>query len=220
MSNIVLWSGGADSTWLLHHYAGASSEDHRVRALTIAKHHYLSKPFLTAQGWAQLNYLALAKERGYHISHEKIEVDGDWTWGESSISFKHNPAQPLMWLSALAQAMGDGDTVLMGYIRGDCFWHFRDKFEAAFRAICDLKGVKATLEYPIEYQYKADILRELNKERIPDSCWFTCEDTQNGTPCGKCTNCEAISEAKRSWRYKSASRSDSQEKLIKRRVRK
>lgn len=201
-SNIVVWSGGADSTWVLHHYAGVSSEDYPVRALSIASHPYLSKPFMKAQAVARNNYLALAKKRGYHIKYEKMTVGGNWIWKKPPDSFEHNTAQPLMWLSALSQAVGDGDSVLMGYIRGDCFWHTRSEFEKAFKAICELKGVNATLKYPVEYDSKASVLLKLKKAKVPASCWFSCEDTKDGTPCNECVCCDEIKAAKASWEYK------------------
>jgi hypothetical protein len=111
-----------------------------------------------------------------------------------------------MWLSSLIQAAANEDRIMFGYIRGDCFWHYRNEFENAFNALCALKGIEATLEYPIEYNYKADVLRKLKADNVPDCCWFTCEDTKHGEACGVCVNCEAIKEAKASWRYKSEHR--------------
>lgn len=202
MSYLVAWSGGADSTWVLHHYAGRSSEDYPIRVLSIDSHRHLSKPFMKAQRVARKNYLDLSKKRGYHIQYEKITVGGNWHWGKQPDSFRHGSAQPLIWLSALVQAANDGDIVLMGYIQGDVFWHIKDMFEESLIALCKLKGVNVTIEYPVEYDYKADILRRLKKDRVPESCWFSCEDTEDGKPCGSCVNCESIEEAKANWRYK------------------
>lgn len=216
MSNVVLWSGGADSTLVLDHYAGTSSEDYPTRAISIVSHPYLAKPFMRAQAQARKKYLELAKKRGYHVKYERMSISGNWLWGATSESFEHASAQPVIWLAALIQVLQHKDRLLLGYIRGDCFWHIKDKFEVAFRALCGLKGIEVEVEYPVEYDYKADILRKLRESKVPNSCWFTCEDTKNGQPCGECINCEAIEEAKTNWRYESKHRRFSDEMVEKR----
>jgi len=209
--NIVVWSGGADSTWLLHHWAGASSEDHRVVALTVRHHRFLSKPFLKAQRKAQEAYLKLAKKRGYHIDHQMIRVDGHFSWGVDVNSGPRGrgcpTAQAIMWLYAIMQVVGDGDKVLVGYIKGDSFWHYRDEFARTFDAMCKLKGVRATLVYDLEWQSKPDILRLLKKARIPQRCWFSCESVgEDGKACGNCSKCDEIAYAKKHWQYKTDER--------------
>ena len=201
MANVVLWSGGADSTFVLHQYAGVSCEDYPVRAFSVCSHPYLSKPFMRAQESSKRNYLKLAKRRKYHIRYERFLVGGNWSWGKIDDSFGHSTEQTLVWVSSLVQALNHGDTVLLGYIRGDCFWHIRNKFEAAFRSLCDLKGVSVSLKYPVEYNYKSDILLKLKEEKVSDSCWFSCEDTQDGKPCGVCSCCIEIADARSSRRY-------------------
>jgi len=190
MTYLVAWSGGADSTAVLQHYAEASSQDYPTRAISIAGHPQLNKKFMHAQEWARVNYLAWAKKRGLHIRHERIHMAGNFelrTTGEEQWR-----AQPLLWLSVLLQAVGDGDEVLLGYIRNDGFWHVRHLFEAAFAAGCALKGVTATLTFPGEWWTKADVLERLRKARVPDRCWFTCEQTQDGKPCGACSKCKEV----------------------------
>lgn len=203
--NIVIWSGGADSTYVLDHWAGASSEDHPVIALTVNEHPKLSKPFLERQRQARREYLVVAKKRGYHIKQQNVDVRGQFDWGLKVNIGDHGcpTAQLIMWLSALAQVVGDGDTVLFGYIRTDAFWHSRELFETAFDTLCKLKGVKATLRYELEWQYKADVLRMLNGARIPQRCWFSCEDVgKDGKACGHCSKCDEVADAKKHWRYK------------------
>jgi 7-cyano-7-deazaguanine synthase in queuosine biosynthesis len=208
MSNLVLWSGGADSTYLLDRWARVSSEHYPVRAVTVIEHPKLSKPFLKAQRAAQLEYLAHARKKGYHIKHEIVRVQGSFAWGVEGNSGDHGrpTAQSLMWLHAIGQVIGDEDKVIVGYIRGDAFWHFRDEFEATFKAMCKLKGVQAELRYDLEWQYKADILRLLKKAKIPQRCWFSCESTTDGKPCGACSKCDEIAYAKQHWRYKADTR--------------
>lgn len=196
---------------MLHHWAGSSSEDYPVFAVTVQHHRHLSKPFMKAQHYAQLQYLALATKKGYHIRHEVVRVDGNFSWG---VDENNGPkgrgcptAQAIMWLYAIMQVVGDGDKVLVGYIKGDSFWHYRDEFVKTFDAMCKLKGVRATLVYDLEWLTKPDILRLLNNAKIPQRCWFSCERVDNdGKPCGSCSKCDEIAYAKKHWRYKSDKR--------------
>jgi|GEM_PF-4650122 len=206
--NIVVWSGGADSTLVLNDYAGVSSEDYPVVALSVAGHRFLGSEFLKAQGKAQAEYLKLAKKRGYHIRHEKILFSGNYDWGvKKNCRDDGAPsAQSVMWLSAVMNVVGEGDKVHFGYIKGDCFWHYREQFEAAFGALCALKGVKAKLNYRLEWERKGDVLRRLKGAKIPQRCWFSCEYTKNGKPCGSCAKCDEIKMAKLDWRFKSSKR--------------
>jgi hypothetical protein len=190
MTYLVAWSGGADSTAVLQHYAEASSVDYPVRAISIVGHPQLLKPFMHAQEWARLNYLAWAKKKGMHIKHERISMSGNFELRTTEDN--HWRAQPLLWLSVLIQEVGDGDEVLLGYIRHDNFWHVRNLFADAFAAGCALKGVTATLNFFGEWWSKADVLERLRKARVPDRCWFTCESTPDGKPCGTCSKCKEV----------------------------
>lgn len=204
MGNIVLWSGGADSTLVLHQYAGASAEDYPVRAISVKSHPYLGSPFMAAQNKARGLYLDFAKGRGYHIKHEEVDVSGDFEF----LTAEHGEylAQPIMWLSVLFQVVGNEDNVLLSYIKSDIFWHRRHEFEEAFKALLKLKNIKATIEYPVEFYEKADVLRELKREKVPNNAWFVCESTTNGELCGQCCKCDEIKYAKKHWRYKSEKR--------------
>jgi 3'-phosphoadenosine 5'-phosphosulfate sulfotransferase (PAPS reductase)/FAD synthetase len=46
---VVVWSGGADSTYLLHWYATYSSIQNPVYAITVDSHPQLDKKFMVAQ---------------------------------------------------------------------------------------------------------------------------------------------------------------------------
>ena len=191
--NVVLWSGGADSTHVLNHYAGVSSEDYPVIALSVSRHRYLSKMFLKAQDEARKRYLAWAEKKGYHIRHYQISMTGNFEFGVCKVP---SSAQSVMWLSAIFHVVADGDDVLVGYIEKDGFWHFRYLFEEVFNAMCVLKGIAAKLKYPAEWHDKAKILELLKKDKVPNNCWFSCESTKNGKACGECYKCREITEAK------------------------
>lgn len=189
--NVVLWSGGADSTAVLNHWGGVSCEDYPIVALSIVAHPCLNEHQIKKQNEVQARYLKHAKRKGYHIKHMKMEFSGDFSWKDTA------SPQPCMWLSALLQVIQDGDTVFCGYIRSDCVWHRIHEFKSIFSASCALKEIDATLKFPWEWERKVDILRRLRKGKVPDSCWFSCDDTNNGRACRKCSKCKEVSDARK-----------------------
>jgi len=192
--NVVLWSGGADSTSLLDHYAGVSCRDYPVVALVV-EHSKISPIFARAQQKARAEYAKLAKRRGFHLLIQTVKTSGNFEFGLND-SCRYYVPQPIVWLNAISQVVKDGDTVFMGYIGGDLFWHFKDRFEAVFKAFCVLKGIDASLEYPLEFQRKSDILAKLKRQKIPARCWFSCERTTDGKPCGICSKCQEVNDAR------------------------
>jgi len=186
---VIPWSGGLDSTVVLDDYAATSSKLYKVIAVSVSGHPNINKHQMIAQNKAQKNYMVYAKRRGYHIEHRKIKILGKGEWdGRGDVV-----AQSILWLSALTPTLRDGDKILFPYIQNDCFWHYKDKFEAIFNAICSMKDVKVTFEYPLEWCTKYDVL---SKGRfIPKKCWFSCDRTKNSKPCGKCDKCNEIKKA-------------------------
>ncbi|GAG31920.1 unnamed protein product, partial [marine sediment metagenome] len=152
---------------------------------TVDRHPRLHKPFIKAQNEAQKRYLKWAKKKGYHIKHERMAYYGNVEWNGPTTGC----AQPTLWLATLIQAIGDQDVVMMGYNHKDDFWHYRSDFENAFYALCKLKGVKAELELPFEWKKKRDLYAMLRVDKVPNNCWFSCEDTAKGKPCGVCDKC-------------------------------
>lgn len=75
--NVIIWSGGADSTALLEYYAGVSSKDYPVHAISISAHPNLRDTQLSAEKKARERYLDLARKKGYWIRTQEIEFGGE-----------------------------------------------------------------------------------------------------------------------------------------------
>jgi 7-cyano-7-deazaguanine synthase in queuosine biosynthesis len=191
--NVVIWSGGVDSTWVLDHYAGVSSEDYPVVALSVAKHPNLSREHLCVQNEVQKRYLKHAKKKGYHIKHEIVSVSGSFLLYADT---EKGLGQPLIWYSCLLPCVKDGDVVHFGYVRNDCFWHNRAVFENAFDSLCKLKGIEASLNYPLEWDRKVDVLERLRKAKVPNNCWGSCDYPKGKRSCGVCSKCESITDGR------------------------
>jgi 7-cyano-7-deazaguanine synthase in queuosine biosynthesis len=196
--NVVVWSGGVDSTYTLNWLAGTSSRDYPVVAVSVTKYPQINEMQMMLQNRAQKEYLKFAKKKGFHIEHQRISVSGNLVFhyegGEAM-------AQPIAWLSSVMPCLKKEDNVYFAYIRNDCFWHNRHKFEKVFDAICEMKGIEAKLKYPFEWTHKAQILGRLKKAKVPDRCWHSCDKPVNNKACGKCSKCKSIIEAKKSELY-------------------
>jgi hypothetical protein len=172
---------------VLHRYAGVSSADYPVIALSCEYHSQISEPQMKCQLRAQLNYLEFAKSKGFHVRHERIRLQTDAVLATGG--------QAQVWLCLFAPYVDKSDTVLFGYVRNDEFWHYRDKFEKAFKAQLEFGEIQAEIQYPLEWETKASVLRELRDKNVPRNCIWTCENPVEDEPCGKCNKCREFNEA-------------------------
>lgn len=190
---VVVWSGGADSTCLLQYYAKYSSKEKPVTAITIDGYPQISKGQLECQRFAQKRYLRFAKKEGLFIEHLKIKVEAS---SECAIeSGKNRSVQPVMWLSAIMPFVNDGDTVCFSYIHKDGIWKSKAEFEKAFYSLCKLKGVDAKLEFSLDEWRKYQVLNYLKEEGITHNMWWACERPIRKKPCGVCYKCCEIKMA-------------------------
>jgi hypothetical protein len=187
--NVVFWSGGIDSTVLLHRLATYSSRSMPVRAITIAGHININEYQLMAQNKAQENYLEFAKSEGFHINHVKIKIEGEYDAKYTS--------QLQIWLCHIFPYLYKNDTVNFSYIRRDDFWHFKRQYCNVFDSLIKLKGGDVYYRFPFAWYHKEDVIQELEVFKIPKNCWFVCEGVKEDLePCGECLKC---TEAKRGF---------------------
>jgi len=192
MRHVVMWSGGIDSTVLLHRLALNSSLQNPIIALTI-EHHQIHDDQQQSQRRAQVEYLKFAKAKGLHIDHRKIYVKG-------TIGTDGYAGQPILWFCHAVPYFKYEDEVHFAYIRKDDFWHIRERFEVALEAIRAIYGFgqnnSVKLCFDLEWKDKSDIWKEFQSYKIPNRCIWTCEESKNGKPCGKCKKCKELEAAK------------------------
>jgi 7-cyano-7-deazaguanine synthase in queuosine biosynthesis len=183
---VVIWSGGADSTYLLHKLLTNSTQHWPVIALSIDKHTQLHQGLLEKQREARENYKAFVKKKhvGF-LKHRVVRVETDAALDIGS--------QVALWISSLVPYVGKGQELNFGYIRGDTFWHERRHAVAMIEAIHSIhyypNDEKITVKYPIEWMQKHEVLEGLKKFGVPNKCWWSCEKPENGKACGRCDKC-------------------------------
>jgi 7-cyano-7-deazaguanine synthase in queuosine biosynthesis len=201
---VVLWSGGLDSTLVLHGLALESTNNWQVRGyypihtFSIDVHPQIEKVQLAAQRVARKRYLAWATKKskqhspspGLWLQHHDLELT-DHTSEEANSS-----GQAHLWLSMLVPYLRDGDLVHFGYIRGDDFWHYRTVFVRALHAMAEMCQIKVTPVFPLEWEWKPEVVAKLLEYNIPSNTYWTCESpVKKGRqilPCGKCHKCHEL----------------------------
>lgn len=177
MTQIVLWSGGMDSTLLLYNRANEYEND-TINALTI-----LTEAGSTKQRSQEKKARRkLLKVLPKNIKHHEVKVDS---------TIRHQTWQMPIWLSYLIPHVGSDDIVSIGYLASDgyTFWGLREKLLTAFNSHMKLMGNnKAVLEFPYESFTKGWVIKELRKAKLLSKCWY-CGEPKKGKPCGKCMKC-------------------------------
>ncbi len=136
---------------------------------------------------------------------------------EIDISHQNLLSQPWIWLFGLTYFISSSiyiqlskfekniqtySEVLMGYIRGDCFWHISQQFKKNYYSLMSLSQIEDSslipkLVFPFEWMKKED-LYEIYKikplfQEVMDLTW-TCENPKllnnNYVECCKCTTCQ------------------------------
>lgn len=178
---LVVWSGGCDSTLVLHDLA---KKQGNVRALSIR---HINVPAAKESDRARTRLLSRLQKKGLNIDHTTIDVNQC----ESDVQIEAldgGCAQPVLWLAIAVGYLREKEDLYFGHHRGDDFWEFRSAFEAAFRALQKIRGGKGKIVYPLRAFHKADILKRLQALSLYRDCWY-CENPRDGKRCGRCRPC-------------------------------
>jgi 7-cyano-7-deazaguanine synthase in queuosine biosynthesis len=179
--SLVCWSGGLDSTLVLHklaaeHRDGTLYHPCGVRALTIR--HPQIAVYRPAADAARAALKEKFRRAGLIISY-------------LDVSFKQ---EALLWLTTAVNYLERDESLHTGYIRGDDYWHKADRFGAVFDSLQALAGRTGKMFHPLEWESKADVIRQTKELDLYRHCWW-CEECSpkvvrgRAKPCGKCKSC-------------------------------
>jgi len=188
-NSLVVWSGGCDSTLVLHDLARHSSEAHPVRAVSF-EHNQV--PCAKEQYYARNRVLKVLRDRGHHIQLATIKVDVSDTGAFQFRGEGSNP-QAVFWTLA-TQLLRDDEDLYFGYTRGADWW--RDgRFARIFTEYQCAAGRRGCLYQPLGTMDRPAILHRLEKAGLLKLVWW-CEGGALGgkkvrkNPCGKCRSCQ------------------------------
>ncbi len=184
---LVLWSGGCDSTLVLHNLLkGESPPDGcGVKALSVIH------PQVNAhkqQKAARKVLAAKLEARGLRFQRGTLRYKQD---GDLFSVPGNSLNQPQLWLLAAASFLEEKEDLYAGWIRGDDAWQHAHQVRAAFDAIQAVSGKTGKLLTPLDGMRKSEVLRELRLLKLADDCWYCegCTDADT-TPCGWCVSCD------------------------------
>ncbi len=184
---LVLWSGGCDSTMVLHDLLQTASPSKPVRSVGV------NCPRMGGNSRnldARKRIQKRLERDGYGRLHRHIEVEIN-----DNDNFHHvaGLVQPAIWLIAAACCLiGDVD-LYVGYVRGDDFGHYRSQFESIFNGLQAMSERTGKLVFPLEWAPKSDVLNALNSVGLIKLTWW-CQNSGE-KPCQICSSCLTHAEA-------------------------
>ena len=179
MRILALWSGGLDSTYMLQYL---SEQGHEVYAGYVAYRNNREKTTRELE--------AIDKIRETEFFHRyRIKYLGtiyDVKVDKPARNMQLN--QPLMWLSALAYAIGnDTEAVAIGYVMNDDAISFIDDFKNIYESFKPLVFNLPPLMFPLTKLPKEVFWKRMDDEVKSLITW--CENTGDKNDCGQCQPC-------------------------------
>lgn len=197
--SLLCWSGGLDSSLVLHQIAveqrdGTKAHPHGIRALTI--HHTQISMCGAAADKARKALAEKFRRSGLNINYLDVTVEQSAkSWRTENFLGSCDNPQALLWLTVAANYLERDEDLYSGYIRTDDYWHSANRYQAAFEALQAVAGRTGRLVHPLEWETKADVIRSTKELQLHDLCWW-CEKSnlkpKRGTyaPCGVCKSCQ------------------------------
>lgn len=181
----VLYSGGCDSTLVLHK---ALRTGNRIHTISFTSDQLGGS---NNEDKKRKEYFEYCKKNELLIGENLlINIDNDGSRGFKTGEF--SCAQPGIWLYNMIAYLPDNSIVLTGYIRGDDFLTY-DVFSSWLQAYEGLKGLfgkNIEIYFPFMYKNKTNIIEELKEYDIEKYTTYCETPKVDGTACGECESCE------------------------------
>jgi len=186
---IVIWSGGCDSTLVLAERAVKSSKENPVHTLSFNVP-WIDKRQMRCEFLARKKILKELKKRGLHIINHEVTLTEN-----QELDFEYGLPQQHFWFLMSVFYTKKNDKVYFGYIREDDWWHIEKHYTNAHYYLKLCRDRDAKFVYPLEWISKEEVVRNLKKEDLLDLCWVCDSPKKIGVPCGKCKKCLELKDA-------------------------
>lgn len=215
---LILWSGGCDSTYLLH-TALRTWYDHQeranqqlpgttphttppnipVRTITII---HPQVPAQNEQRRARHALTTALNKQGYHWPHLEVtithttpnnqeadpEADPEADHGVTGAGDYGGLIQPLLWIPLAIPYLDHHEDLAVGYIKGDDAQFYLTTIRTAFNNLQWIAGRAGNLSTPLDNTSKPEIIHHLKTTKLYKHTWW-CEDPTTNKPCKKCAPC-------------------------------
>jgi hypothetical protein len=193
--NVVLWSGGLDSTTVLHGLA-PKSDGEAVVALAISDHMGAPQAQFKRQARARRNYLKFAKAHKLNVLYQEIQVTGSaMMQGEGFFEGRVEFASLREWqvfLPWILPFLRSGDRLFFGY--ENISRELKVKaITSLLRAYSRLTGwyKPPTVCIPL-VDFMGPYPNPL--PQIPRNCVSSCDEPKGLKDCGLCNKCYRVDE--------------------------
>jgi len=187
MRNLVLWSGGSDSTLLLYQLSKNNSDD-TINAVSICTSYAPDSIEIKKEKNCRENIKKYFNEIGIkNVIYTEIEINMPLnrefeTW--SSLMF-----YPIIYLGNISPYLKPNDMVYLAYIKEDIELHFKYPILNLAKLISSIININFELKFPFEYKSKIDVLDEIIKLNLLDKVSWCSHPLNDGSPCKKCRSC-------------------------------
>ena len=187
---IVVWSGGADSTKLLDDWSRYGSEHSPIHAVTMLHSYVGYDGQAKKEKEAREKIKEYLKSKGRHVIYHEIDIKVSEEVHKISFDRSHGLHQASIWLGNLLPFCGSESRLAFGYVQGDDFWHYSQSVAKVLEGLKEITGALVTIEYPLEWETKADILKYLYREGLEKMVWWCETPKEDGDKCGECSSCK------------------------------
>ncbi len=174
---LICWSGGRDSTLILHDLLALRTI--KVRTITITHSQVEGEKMQKIMRTAAKK--KLVAKYGDFVSDE-VTIDSSGAGIPSG-----GCVQPMLWIPLAALHLKAEEDLYLGYVRGDDVWHYRTQIYELFRQSQALLYKSGELVCPLEWITKKEIITELDRIDLLKSTWY-CQTDRLDT-CGTCASC-------------------------------
>lgn len=190
MKNCVVWSGGLDSTLVLHELIKQKAED--VSTISFVSDTFGSRK-QELEKHARISYMKnVSKEL---ITNEEIPIVFPYT----NIKGKNESLCQQPFMISLISLFGKPNTIYhFGYHKGDDFFSMHSQHMKVFENISEIMGEKnIKLSFPLKFMNKWEIIDWIEYYGLENYVWKceTPENSSNGySECGDCVPCKTFKE--------------------------
>lgn len=186
----VLYSGGCDSTLLLHallHTLKSKNDEREVSTYSFS-HFQLDQWKSEREQNARTEFLSYCKKNDLrHNIHKNIDINTRTIEGENIVRCP----QPAMWLTNIIPILPEKSILFCGYIHGDDFFSYDVYYEVKklVDSLSWLYGKDILFGFPLKDTGKYDILKQLFEANLYDMTWHCERPLSNYKECHRCDPC-------------------------------
>ena len=198
-TNIIVYSGGYDSTLVIHELLTRYPKTHftivgyntnyfnpkKNRAENLYREKYIDYLYNEAK-ICNFNYVKIDSEK-FNNSYDKLTPFRDGGLVQ----------QPYFVFMTSYFAPTKINHIFTGFHNGDCYFNWRDSFDSIIKAMSEIMGKELYYHHPLAKTDKFEIIKAIQTAGLEEFC-FTCENPGGYfESCGECKPCTELIMAKK-----------------------